>query len=61
MIYRFKCPVCGQTEEIQMRISKYRPSGHICKCGAELIRDITDFGMNYQTKCDGFYADHQSD
>lgn len=60
MQYKFICPNCGAEQMIQMRISEYRSEGHLGSCGTEMIRDPKDFCKNYDVKCDGFYAEHQS-
>lgn len=60
MKYKFLCPECGRRAEVQMPISEYRPDGHLCSCGAEMIRDPQDFCRNYRADCSGFYAEHQS-
>lgn len=43
-----------------MKIETYKSTGHLCSCGAEMIRDPKDFCRSYDVKCDGFYAEHQS-
>jgi len=60
MKYLFYCPSCGRKVEISMPISEYHADGHLCDCGELLVRDPKDFGMNYNVKCGGFYAEHQS-
>lgn len=60
MTYRFICPKCGRETELRMRIEEYQPDGHICECGAELVRDPKDFCTNYSVSCGGFYAEYQS-
>ncbi len=61
MIYRFFCPCCGNKVELRMPVTEYKAEGHICECGAELLRDPHDFGTNYSVRCDGFYAANQSE
>lgn len=42
MYYKFICPKCDSEETIEMKMSEYTSSGHICKnCGEELVRDIS--------------------
>ena len=60
MIYRFVCPSCGRQQEIKMKIDEYRAHGHLCECGEELIRDVSDFCGSYSVNCTGFYSDHPS-
>lgn len=60
MTYRFICPRCGATHELDMPISDYKPGGHYCDCGEELIRDPKSFCTSYSTKTSGFYADYPS-
>lgn len=60
MNYLFRCPSCGKQTEIQMRMSEYHADGHLCECGAELVRDLSDICTNYQINCTGFYSDHPS-
>lgn len=60
MTYRFLCPQCGKTKEITMRITEYKADGHLCECGAELVRDPQDFCTSYAADCEGFYARYQS-
>ena len=43
-----------------MRMSEYHADGHLCECGAELVRDLSDICTNYQINCTGFYSDHPS-
>lgn len=60
MIYHFICPQCGAMHDIYMRMSEYTASGHLCACGAELVRDPKDFCTSYAAKFDGFYAEFPS-
>lgn len=60
MTYKFKCPSCGKQTEIQMRMSEYRSDGHMCECGVELVRDVSDMCTTYSLNCTGFYSDHPS-
>lgn len=54
MNYKFICPECKKSVEIEMRISEYTGKGHVCECGAELKRDVKDIGCNFEVKTDGF-------
>lgn len=54
MIYKFICPECKKSVEIEMRISEYTGKGHVCECGFELKRDVKDIGCNFEVKTDGF-------
>lgn len=59
MQYKFKCPKCGKVYNIDMPISKYTSTGHICEdksCKTELIRDISDFAGGAIWKCDGAFG-----
>lgn len=60
MIYKFICPSCGCEKEIEMPMSEYKSDGHMCECGAEMIRDPKDFCKTYHVNCCGMYADFQS-
>ncbi len=60
MNYLFRCPSCGKQTKIHMRMSEYSADGHLCECGAELVRDLSDICTNYQINCTGFYSDHPS-
>lgn len=60
MIYKFICPSCGRKEELDIPITEYRSDGHMCECGAELVRDPDDFCKTYHVNCFGMYADYQS-
>lgn len=56
MTYKFICPKCGKSVEIQMSASEYVSEGHICDCGAELKRDIKDFCSNSKRNIEGFFG-----
>lgn len=60
MTYRFVCPSCGKAYELKMPVSEYKSDGHLCSCGAELMRDVKDFGTSYAVRFDGFYSDYPS-
>ena len=48
MNYPFTCPKCGYHKDIEMKMSEYTASGHMCKeCNEEMQRDISSitFGM----------------
>lgn len=54
MNYKFICPECNKTVEVEMRISEYTNKGHICECGTELKRDVKDMGYTFDIRTDGF-------
>ena len=55
MNYKFICPKCETTKEIEMKMSEYTDKGHYCDCGSELVRDITDICTSFDTsKITGF-------
>lgn len=59
MTYVFKCPKCGTKYSIEMPISKYIGTGHICTngdCKTELVRDVSNFGTNTHWHCSGAYG-----
>ena len=46
MKYGFVCPKCDFRKEIDMKMSEYTSSGHLCdKCNEEMIRDISAMGF----------------
>lgn len=59
MIYRFKCPKCGQKYELNIPISQYSSTGHFCTnndCSTELQRDYTDIAGASIWKTSGAYG-----
>ncbi len=41
MNYPFECPKCGHEESVTMKITEYKPDGHMCpECGTEMQRTI---------------------
>lgn len=57
MNYKFICPECKTTKEIEMKMSEYTDKGHYCDCGSELVRDISDICSNFDTsKINGFFG-----
>ena len=57
MIYKFKCPCCGDKAEIDMPMKFYTSIGHMCKkCGAELERDYLDIAGGIQWKTGGNFG-----
>lgn len=57
MNYKFKCPKCETTKEIEMKMSEYTDKGHYCDCGSELIKDITDICTSFDTSnISGFFG-----
>ena len=42
MNYPFTCPKCGYHKDIEMKMSEYTSSGHLCdECNTEMKRDIS--------------------
>lgn len=42
MNYPFRCPKCNHEEIIEMKMSEYTGSGHLCPlCNEEMQRDIS--------------------
>lgn len=59
MQYKFMCPKCGKKYVIEMPISQYSSTGHICEneeCKTELIRDVSDFAGGAIWKCSGAFG-----
>lgn len=59
MRYKFVCPKCGKKYTINIPLSEYTSSGHICKdknCETELIRDLDDFASGVIWKCQGAFG-----
>lgn len=59
MQYKFKCPKCGQKYVIDMPMSEYTSTGHVCEnknCKTELIRDVNDFAGGAIWKCSGAFG-----
>ena len=57
MIYKFICPKCGKKQDLVMRITEYKSTGHACQdCGTEMVRDPEGFSCNFIVKCDGFFG-----
>lgn len=56
MTYKFVCPNCNKRIDVNMSIKEYKPNGHYCECGIELLRDYTDIAGNAIWKCDGAYG-----
>lgn len=59
MQYKFVCPKCGKKYTINMPLSEYSSSGHVCNdngCNTELIRDVSDFAGGAIWKCDGAFG-----
>ena len=54
MIYKFICPKCNTEKEIEMRMSEYTSKGHICDCGEELKRDVSDICSSFKVNVTGF-------
>lgn len=49
MNYPFTCPKCGYHKDIEMKMSEYTSSGHLCdECNEEMQRDISSM------KCGAF-------
>lgn len=49
MNYKFICPECNKTVEVEMKMSEYKSGGHICECGTELKRNVKDIGSTFCT------------
>lgn len=52
MFYPFICPKCGLNEAIEMRITQYVATGHLCsRCKTEMKRDPKSLvcGMSVDT------------
>lgn len=56
MKYIFQCHKCNKRYEIEMPISKYESKGHICECGEELERSISDYAGGVVWNTTGSYA-----
>lgn len=59
MQYKFMCPKCGKKYVIEMPLSGYTSTGHICEneeCKTELIRDVSDFAGGAIWKCSGAFG-----
>lgn len=57
--YDFKCPKCGQEQQLICSIKDYdvKKSEIVCNnCGSKLERIISSVGSTFIVKCNGFFG-----